>query len=214
MPISQSAKITFVRISTVLLSVLFAFLISRTAYVKSLSPEDQWLFQRGSFLLVFALVFFGIWFLWCLVDKDLKQDEPLKEIGVTIGYIAATSAPVLVAYVIATYGEKILPALNLALGLYGTRFLIFCTVIAFGIGAHSWKQRDQKTYGLGEMIFAITATGFIAFRIVPGQSLLSQWVALGGSAYVVARGMNNFTEAKEKKKKSALRLRDAHLSSR
>jgi hypothetical protein len=43
----------------------------------------------------------------------------------------------------------------------------------------------------------VPATGFIALRIVPGGSLLSQWIALGGASYVVARGLNNIEDAKK-----------------
>ena len=107
-------------------------------------------------------------------------------------------SPFLIGFCIATYGDRVLPFLARVLGLYGMRCVVLGAVIGFGFCAHFWKRKHQYTYGVGELIFACMATAFIAFRIIPGQSVLSQWVALGGAAYVIARGLNNVSEAKEK----------------
>ena len=107
-------------------------------------------------------------------------------------------SPSLIAFCIATYGDRVLPFLTRVLGLYGMRSVVLGTVIGLGFCAHFWKRKYQYTYGVGELIFACMATAFIASRIVPGQSVLSQWVALGGAVYVIARGLNNISEAREK----------------
>jgi hypothetical protein len=48
----------------------------------------------------------------------------------------------------------ILPFLTRVLGLYGMRFAVFCAVVGLGFLAHAWKQKNQYTYGFGEVLFA------------------------------------------------------------
>lgn len=126
-----------------------------------------------------------------------KRDTRERAEAVDLIYLSLVMSPLPVAFGIYTYADEVLPFLARVLGLYGMRGVIFGVVVGFGFCAHLWKRKNQYTYGMGEVIFACMATAFIAFRIIPGQSVLSQWVALGGAAYVVARGMNNIVEAKK-----------------
>ena len=75
-------------------------------------------------------------------------------------------------------------------------------VIGVGFGAHRWKRKSKFTYGVGEAIFGSLAAIFIVFRTGTTLSLLSQWIGLGGAAYIIARGLNNAVEAKEESTES------------
>jgi hypothetical protein len=78
------------------------------------------------------------------------------------------------------------------------RCVAFLCVVGFGVIAHIWKQQNQRTYGMSEVLFGIAAASFITFTLAPDKSFLSQWIGLGGAAYIVARGLNNVAEAKAK----------------
>lgn len=89
-------------------------------------------------------------------------------------------------------------------GLYGMRGVVCAVVIGLGVGAHYWKRMNQSSYGICEVIFGSLSGIFITFSLSLDTPLMSQWVGLGGSAYIIARGLNNVFEAKEKKNLSAI----------
>jgi len=82
------------------------------------------------------------------------------------------------------------------LGLYGAQAGVGVAVIACGVGAHRFKQKKQHWYGMVEVAFGALGGLSICFTLLPGQTLFSQWVALMGCVYVIARGLNNIAEAK------------------
>ena len=94
--------------------------------------------------------------------------------------------------------DPILPFLEKMLGLAGTRMVVSAFVIGCGVVAYWWKRFNQYSYGLGELLFGVAAVSYITFTITPGKSVLSQWVGLGGAAYVIARGVSNVTEGRAK----------------
>jgi hypothetical protein len=60
------------------------------------------------------------------------------------------------------------------------------------------KEKNLWRYGMVEIAFGVAASISITFRMNLNQSVLAQWVALVGCAYVVARGLNNLGEARRK----------------
>ncbi len=106
---------------------------------------------------------------------------------------------VAVSLVLILGGEAlILPKLIPLFGLYGLRLLICVVVVIFGFAAHFWKRANQYTYGIGEIFFGILGAAYVTFTIQSEKLLLSQWAALIGTAYVIARGLNNRSEARAK----------------
>jgi hypothetical protein len=96
------------------------------------------------------------------------------------------------------------PYLNLLLDEYESvlqsmevRFLLALLVISLGAGAHVFKKKNKLRYGQSEVIVGILSACSVANGMTPGQPLFSHWVALAGAAYVVARGLNNWSEELE-----------------
>jgi hypothetical protein len=111
--------------------------------------------------------------------------------------------PVAVAFVTVLYFVD--PYIDLAKNKYGSlitsvtgRALIGVFVILFGCSAHLFKMKNKLRYGQCEMLFGAVSAASIAGGLTT-QDTLSQWVGLAGSAYVVARGLNNWSEALNEK---------------
>ena len=88
------------------------------------------------------------------------------------------------------------PLATRLLGIYGVQILIAISIIAIGFLAYEFKKRDQLSYGRVEICFGISSVLALAFSTLPNEIHLPQWVSLVGSAYVIARGRNNVSEAK------------------
>ena len=74
-----------------------------------------------------------------------------------------------------------------------------------GVGAHRFKKLNKALYGVSEVVFAVLYAMNNASRIDPSkpdQEVV--WVSILGSAYIVARGMNNISDAAEERQKKAL----------
>ena len=84
------------------------------------------------------------------------------------------------------------------LGLYETQLLIAAGVTLCGVGAYAFKRYSQYWYGFFEVIFAGASVLNIASGLSPDAAFFSRWVALFGAAYIVARGLGNMTEAKQR----------------
>lgn len=98
----------------------------------------------------------------------------------------------------ATHGTNGLSVLTRLFGLYGMRVFVGVVVVGCGIAGYFWKRKNQYSYGLGEIVFGVLVIFYVTFRIEPGNSYLSQWSALVGSAYVIARGLNNRADGRAK----------------
>ena len=88
-----------------------------------------------------------------------------------------------------------------ALGVHKTQALAFVIVCALGWCAHRFKRRSKYYYGLSEFSFgvasAIAAVSTVNFAAVEFSNVgLPQVLALLGSTYIVARGLNNCYDAK------------------
>jgi len=97
-----------------------------------------------------------------------------------------------------TYGPNALSILTRLFGLYGMRLLVGVVVVGCGITGYFWKRKNQYTYGLGEIAFGMLVTFYVTLRIESEHSYLSQWSALVGAAYVIARGLNNRADGRAK----------------
>jgi len=91
-----------------------------------------------------------------------------------------------------------------AVGLHSTQFIVAMLVVAAGFGAHRFKQTSKLFYGYSEVAFGVLSAVLVVTRInfvaAEFRSLsLAQYGTLVGCAYVVARGLNNISEAKQEK---------------
>ena len=84
------------------------------------------------------------------------------------------------------------------IGIQRTQYVIAASVVSAGITAHFFRKAHRLLYGLIEVAFAGIAAIRISPHLQPQQILFTQWVALVGCAYVVARGLNNVSEARRK----------------
>ena len=97
------------------------------------------------------------------------------------------------------------PKIVSVLGVHLTQLLAVLIVVLFGWAAHVCLScRNQLLYGCVEVAFGtLSAMAVVTrgnFQALQFANLgLAQCVALAGSVYVVARGLNNYSEAVEKK---------------
>lgn len=63
--------------------------------------------------------------------------------------------------------------------------------VLLGWGAHWFKRVNQLWYGICEVLFGIAAAFESSKAFAQQGPALAAWIALGGSAYVIERGLNN-----------------------
>jgi hypothetical protein len=85
------------------------------------------------------------------------------------------------------------------IGLHGTQYLIVLLVSLAGVTAYWFKRHNQRLYGLVEIVFALISATSLASGLTPGQAMISRWAALVGCAYILARGVNNYSDGKQLK---------------
>lgn len=125
-----------------------------------------------------------------------RKDRPgIQDIvaGLAAGALGVTASLLTVAR-----GRDLFAFLYRTLGRFGAQASVACAVLVVGGVAHLFKQKNQFWYGILEVGFAGGCAVSIASGMSPKEALFSQWVALGGTAYVVARGLNNISEAKRR----------------
>jgi hypothetical protein len=86
------------------------------------------------------------------------------------------------------------------------------TIVTFagllGVGAHRFKKINKALYGVSEVVFAVLYAMNNASRVDPSKpDQQVVWVSILGSAYIVARGMNNISDATEERQKKVLSSR-------
>lgn len=74
------------------------------------------------------------------------------------------------------------------------RFPTAVLVLAAGYGAHKFKKANKRLYGQVEVVFGIASSFFVAEQPTLTNTL-AKWTAAVGAAYVIARGLNNISEA-------------------
>jgi hypothetical protein len=141
---------------------------------------------RAWLALIVFITFFAV--LIALVASDFKRPTTRRII-----------AGFLIAIPLAIFGPALMgPVENKFGGLLRfmmVRVALAIVIIAIGAGAHVFKSRNRLRYGQTEVLFGGASAVKIATGMHPGESLFSQWVALAGAAYVVARGLNNWSDA-------------------
>ena len=70
-------------------------------------------------------------------------------------------------------------------------------VLGFGYAAHWFKTKSQYWYGCSEVAMATALALNVARGMNPGEPMFSRWAALVGTAYIVARGLSNISDAKK-----------------
>jgi 4-hydroxybenzoate polyprenyltransferase len=77
------------------------------------------------------------------------------------------------------------------LGLQFTQLLIAFLIMGIGTGAYFFKRKNQKWYGIVEILIGFLSAVVVAGSLLPHKLDLAKWATLAGSAYVVARGLEN-----------------------
>lgn len=83
------------------------------------------------------------------------------------------------------------------LGLQVTQLLIAGFVAIAGITAYWFKRKNQKWYGMVEIGVGVLSAVFVAGTLTPHKLDLARWSTLAGSAYVIARGLENRAKGME-----------------
>src|SRR5579872_3732837 len=89
--------------------------------------------------------------------------------------------------------DVILKRLLGLVGLEEVQLAAAVIAILLGCGAHWFKRIDQLWYGACEVLFGIAAA-FESSKAFTHHPPMAAWIALGGSAYIVERGLNNRRE--------------------
>jgi hypothetical protein len=71
-----------------------------------------------------------------------------------------------------------------------------------GVSLYCLRSRKRMLYALLEIAFAIV-TGWTAIFRLTSQGDLGVWLALAAAAYLIVRGLDNWQQAKDKKKRIA-----------
>ncbi|MGA2814051.1 MAG: hypothetical protein ABSG16_21840 [Candidatus Acidiferrum sp.] len=134
-----------------------------------------------------------------MTDEDKNREKAGREkrgryfdtfIRILAGLLAAAGPQGLKIY----GPEGFAKAIRLV-GLHKTQIGLALLIMLAGIGAYFFKQMTQQWYGFVEAIFGGSAVVAVALGISPGSATPAQWATLVGSAYVIARGLNNWAEA-------------------
>jgi len=113
--------------------------------------------------------------------------------------IAASSVTVGVFYWSLPYTESFIDRFDDEIRTTVFRSILAAIVVSIGVGAYYFKKTNQLRYGQSEVIFGIISSFTISSRPNFDLKSLPQIVAFTGAAYIVARGLNNWAEALEKR---------------
>lgn len=81
------------------------------------------------------------------------------------------------------------------LGLKAVQVGIAAIMTGIGIGAYFFKAKNQKWYGVVEVMVGVVGAVVVAGTLGPRTvENLSKWSTLAGSSYVIARGLGNYSE--------------------
>jgi len=132
------------------------------------------------------------WRTWS-VDRRKKY---VRHIADLILKATAGGLVTLSIHKISPHMPAIYAAMARVLGAHLSQFIIGLFIATMGFVAHRFKQRNQRWYGMVEVMIGIVSGFSIAFGMVPSHVVLAQWASLIGCSYVIARGLNNVSDAK------------------
>jgi hypothetical protein len=150
-----------------------------------ISERQQWI-NLGIFAAVVAGAF-------TLVLRE--KDRPLWKSAV-VG-TAASLVLFALADLSLPYFDLFLATHEVLLGSTEIRVILALVVVLLGVSAHVFKRKNKLRYGQLEVLVGVISAFGIATGVAAGQSLFSRGIALVGAAYVVARGLNNWSEELE-----------------
>jgi hypothetical protein len=101
-----------------------------------------------------------------------------------------------------TFGPGLLRAYGTSLPLFWFRTTVAVAALVIGWGAHYFKLRNQQHYGTVEIIFGAVSAFKVVETLDPRELVLSQWAALVGAVYIIARGLGNRQDAGAKARRS------------
>lgn len=133
----------------------------------------------------------------------MQRKEALRSAGESLLQIVVSSVLALgMTFVFAEaqqHGAKLFTYLGKFLGIRGAQIVLIVGVCVAGWFAHEYKRRQQIRYGMLEVLFGVVSTVTVGLSMIPGNSTLTQGVALVGSGYVIARGLNNVRDGRSEK---------------
>jgi hypothetical protein len=133
----------------------------------------------------------------------MRLKEGVRAVGESALQIVVSSAlAVVMTFVFAEaqqHGAKLFSYLGHLLGVRGAQIVLITVICAAGWFAHEYKRRQQIRYGMLEVLFGVVSAVSVGLSMIPGNSTLTQWVALVGSGYVIARGLNNVRDGRTEK---------------
>ncbi len=139
------------------------------------------------------------------MDQSHIRQDITAERGSLLLYVFSISVAAIGVNYAFTWRGVIVAYLYENIGSYWTKAIISSSVLATGWIAYRFKKKRQILYGLCEVIFAATSAVHVVGRLAPGMEVPVQWGALIGFAYVVARGLGNISDGKEKLFQKALK---------
>ena len=129
-----------------------------------------------------------------------------KFVWMALGAYVSVFAAIMIAFsfaaffmLIKVYGYGVYIYSIQVLGTHSTQLIIALIVIASGLIAHLFKQRNQIWYGTVEMIFGSVSSLAISANLSSGSTILGPLSSLIGCAYVIARGLNNISDGRIKR---------------
>ncbi len=88
------------------------------------------------------------------------------------------------------------------LGLHRIQILAGVATIGLGVLTFFFKLRNKMYYGMCEVTFGFVAAWSVSRGLNIPNITLAQFVGLAGSAYIVARGLGNCSEARSSSRNS------------
>ena len=132
---------------------------------------------------------------------DIDADDPLEGAIATGGCFLAVIAPIvlgLLMYIL----PRLFTTLNENIGnksLLGA--IVAASALVLGISLYLLRKHRRGVYALLEISFAII-TAWTAIGKLSTQGDLSVWLAFGGAAYLIVRGLDNLQISREEAKKT------------
>ena len=128
------------------------------------------------------------------VGDERRRRNSVKVFAKTLA--AQLLLSLLIIVFIPEYWRPVFDYLIDRLGTHGTQVVIGTGICLMGFGAHAFKKHNQFLYGVVEVIFGGSSAFAVALGISSRSATPSQWATLVGCAYVIARGLNNVSDAK------------------